>query len=106
MKSDNGPIIDMTPEGGFAGSSTFKPGRHPPANGLSLGMIAARIAAFGVVDGFAVLVFWLAIFTLPLIFLGGLVLYGVYRYQMMRFRRGRSSNNGFDRRNPFIVIRR
>ena len=118
MKNDPAQIIDMTPEGEFVRPAFHRPNAYqreswrqaykPARNSLSLGTVIARLAMFGLLIGFGVLLFWLAVFTLPVIFLGGLVLYGIYRFQMMRLRR---SGSGFDRRNPnagrpYIILRR
>jgi hypothetical protein len=110
MENETGPIIDMTAEGDFAGSAGFRSGGFDAGGygaapaGLSFGMIAARLAGFAILLGIGVLLFWLAVFTLPLIFLGGLILYGVYRFQVRRFQAGRMRQYGG--RSPFIIIRR
>jgi hypothetical protein len=107
MKNDPAQIIDMTPEGEFVRPSPYRAnsyGQHryqPAQSRLSLGTVIVRLAVFGILIGLGMLLFWLAVFTLPVIFFGGLVLYGIYRFQMMRLRRG----GGSDRRNSFIQRR-
>ena len=116
MKNDPVQIGDMTPEGefvqpGFQGPKSqwresrrqsWRQAYQPARHSLSFGTLIARLAAFAILIGFGVLLFWLAIFTLPVIFFGGVVLYGFYRFQMMRLRR----RGGFNRRNPYIILRR
>ena len=81
MTNDNGPVIDMTPDGQFSQARPFGPQMR---GNLSLASIAVRLAAGLLLIGMAVAIFWITIFTLPLIFLGGIILYGVYRFQLMR----------------------
>jgi hypothetical protein len=109
MRNNSGPILDMTPDGDFTPAGAYTAngyrataGSHRLASGLSFGMILARLAGFGLVVGLGLLIFWLTIFTLPFVFLGGL--YGVYRLQIGRFRQGTARGSAW--RSPFIVIRR
>ncbi|MCF3946971.1 hypothetical protein AiwAL_09535 [Acidiphilium sp. AL] len=73
MNQGNGPVIDMTLEGDF-------PERPKP----SLGAIMLRLAAFALLLGFGALAFWLAVFTVPVLIVAGLVCYGLFRLQMAR----------------------
>ena len=101
MKNDNGPIIDMTPDGRFPQSTG--PWPQTPRS-LSLGAIALRLIGALVLIGLAVAVFWITVFTLPLIFLGGIILYGVYRFQLMRH--GGRPFGGHRGRSAFVILRR
>ncbi|MGC9270790.1 hypothetical protein [Acidiphilium sp.] len=65
----------MTPSGGFAGS---------PARGPSFGVILARVVAFTILLGVAALVFWLAVFTVPILMVIGLAGYLYFRFKMAR----------------------
>lgn len=75
MKTNNGPIIDMTPAGGFV---------NEPIAGPTLGVILARVVAFAVLLGLLAMAFWLAVFTIPVLIVLGLVGYGYFRYKMAR----------------------
>lgn len=75
MKTVEGPIIDMTTAGDFA---------WQPNPGPSLGTIIARLAAFTVLLGLGALIFWLAVFTVPVLIIGALVAYAAIRYRMAR----------------------
>ncbi|MBW4037097.1 MAG: hypothetical protein HIU90_16660 [Proteobacteria bacterium] len=75
MKMTNGPIIDMTPSGHFA---------QEPITGPTLGVILARVLVFTIALGFAALAFWLAVFTVPILIVIGLVGYGYFRFKMAR----------------------
>ena len=75
MIERDGPVIDMTLNGDF-------PERPKP----SLGGIMLRLAAFALLLGFGALVFWLAVFTVPVLIVAGLVCYGLFRLQMARHR--------------------
>jgi len=63
MKKDEGPVIDMTPEGEFVDSPQPKP---------DIGMFVVRLAIFGLVLGTVALMFWMAVLVIPLLLLGGL----------------------------------
>jgi fatty acid desaturase len=75
MKTTNGPIIDMTPSGHFA---------QEPITGPTLGVILARVLVFTIALGFAALAFWLAVFTVPILIVIGLVGYGYFRFKTAR----------------------
>jgi len=75
MKTSDGPIIDMTPTGGFV---------NEPIAGPTLGVIIARVIAFALVLGIAAIAFWLAVFTIPVLIVLGLVGYGYLRFRMAR----------------------
>jgi hypothetical protein len=75
MTQQHAPTIDMTISGEF---------RDPPGRYPSLAVIALRVAAFGLMLGFAAIVFWLAVFTLPLLFVFGVAAYLYVRFQMAR----------------------
>ncbi len=63
MKKDEGPVIDMTPEGEFVDS---------PQPKADIGMFVVRLAIFGLVLGAVALMFWMAVLVIPLLLLGGL----------------------------------
>jgi hypothetical protein len=71
MANQNGPIIDMTRGGEFI---------DPPSP--SLGTIAARLAAFGVLLVVAALAVWAALFIIPVLIVLAVVGYFVARHQM------------------------
>ncbi len=73
MANQNGPIIDMTQGGEFID-------RPRP----SLGTIAGRVAAFGVLLLLAAVAFWAALFIIPMLLLLGVVAYFVARQQIKR----------------------
>jgi hypothetical protein len=73
MTNPDGPIIDMTRGGEFI---------DPPKP--SLGVILARLAAFGVLLVVAAVAFWAALFIIPILLALGLVGYLVARQQMKR----------------------
>lgn len=101
MEHDNGPIIDMTPDGSFTRSGNLGAGR---LGSLSLASIALRLVGALILIGLAVVIFWITVFTLPLIFLGGIILYGAYRFQLVRH--GGKPFGAYRGRNGFIIIRR
>ena len=70
MANRNGPIIDMTPDGGFV-----TPARTTP----SLGTVLARLLAVGVLLGAAFVAFWAALFIIPALILLGFAGYAVAR---------------------------
>ncbi len=63
MKNDEGPVIDMTPEGEFI---------DPPAQKADSGMFMVRVVIFGLVIVAVGLMFWMAVLVIPLLLLGGL----------------------------------
>ncbi len=65
----------MTPSGQFA---------HEPIAGPTLGVILARVLVFTVALGFAALAFWLAVFTVPVLIVIGLGVYGYVRFKTAR----------------------
>lgn len=67
----HGPTIDMTVSGDFRDLPTRKP---------SLVAIAARLLMFGIALGFVAMLFWLAVFTLPVLLLAGVGLYLYARF--------------------------
>jgi uncharacterized membrane protein len=75
MANQNGPLIDMTPDGRII---------DPPKP--TLGMILLRLAAFAVFLCIGALVFWTMIFMLPVLLVLGVIGYFVARSQMRRFR--------------------
>jgi hypothetical protein len=75
MSKINGPIIDMTPDGGFI---------EPPKP--TLGTILARLVLFAVFLGIAALMFWTALFILPFLVMLGVIAYFAGRMQMRRWR--------------------
>lgn len=75
MNRDNTPIIDMTASGEFRDMRPKRP---------SLMTIAARVVAFGLLLGFAALLFWLAVFTIPVLIVLGICAYLFGRFQFAR----------------------
>jgi len=73
MANQNGPIIDMTRNGEFI---------DPPKP--SLGTIAARLAAFGVLLLVAAVAFWMALFIIPVLLVMGVAGYFILRHQLKR----------------------
>ena len=90
MNSDTGPILDMTPNGEFIRARDRESRardysrRGYQAPKVSFGLIFARLVGFVALIGVGLLAFWFAVFTLPFVFLCGVVLYGIYRYQLSR----------------------
>ncbi len=74
MAKQNGPIIDMTPDGGFV--EPDKP---------SYGTILARLAAFAVLLVMAAVAFWMALFMIPVLIILGIAGYALTRSQIRRF---------------------
>lgn len=74
MIYQNGPVIDMTPEGDFIEPS--KP---------TLGTIIARIIAFGLLLVIAAMAFWMALFIVPVLIILGIAGYAMTRAQIRRF---------------------
>lgn len=58
--------------------------RDPPSRFPSLATIAMRVAAFGLMLGFAAIAFWLAVFTVPVLIVLGLAFYLYVRFQTAR----------------------
>lgn len=75
MIHHDAPTIDMTSTGEF---------RDPPRRSPSLATIALRVAAFGLMLGFAAIAFWLAVFTVPVLIVIGLAFYLYARFQLAR----------------------
>ena len=75
MKNDEGPVIDMTPEGEFI---------DPPAPKADIGMLVVRLVVFGLVLGVIGLMFWTVLLALPLLLLVGVVGYFAVRLPMFR----------------------
>ncbi|HUW80196.1 MAG TPA: hypothetical protein VMV54_04775 [Acidocella sp.] len=73
MANSNGPVIDMTPDGAFI---------EPPKP--TLGTILMRLVAFAVFLCIGAVVFWTALFVIPILIVLGIV--GFFLAQM-RFRR-------------------
>ncbi|OYV66764.1 MAG: hypothetical protein B7Z59_11900 [Acidiphilium sp. 37-67-22] len=71
MGHHQGPTIDMTVSGDFRDLPTRKP---------SLVAIAARLLMFGIALGFVAMLFWLAVFTLPVLLLAGAAIYLYARF--------------------------
>ena len=67
MKSNPGPILDMTPSGEFSG---------PPKPKVI--EVLVRLVAALLLIGVAVVAFWLALFLVPFLVLGALALYALY----------------------------
>ena len=66
MEKDEGPVIDMTPEGEFVDPPPAKPG---------VGAFLVRLAIFGLMVGAVGLMFWTVLLALPLLLLAGMVGY-------------------------------
>ena len=66
MKNDEGPVIDMTPEGEFI---------DPPPAKSGVGVFLVRLAIFGLMVGAVGLMFWTMLLALPLLLLAGMVGY-------------------------------
>jgi hypothetical protein len=73
MANSNGPVIDMTPDGAFI---------EPPKP--SIGTILVRLALFGLFLCIGAIVFWTALFVLPVLILLGVVGYFFARMQLRR----------------------
>ncbi|MDD2876726.1 MAG: hypothetical protein PHT60_07930 [Acidiphilium sp.] len=69
----------MTPAGDFSRDFSRQPVTRP-----TLGGILARLVGFTIVLGFAALAFWLAVFTVPILIVVGLVAYAYVRFRMAR----------------------
>jgi hypothetical protein len=66
MEKDEGPVIDMTPEGEFV---------DPPPVKTGIGAFLVRLVIFGLMVGAVGLMFWTALLVLPLLLLAGVVGY-------------------------------
>jgi uncharacterized membrane protein len=81
MRKSDGPVIDMTPDGAFI--------EPPKPQAVSFGTIVARLVAFGVALCVAALLFWAALFIIPVLMVLGVVGYfftrGKLRMQVRRF---------------------
>ena len=64
MKKDEGPVIDMTPEGEFV---------DQPKTGF--GVFLIRLAIFGLAVGAVALMFWTMLLALPILFVLGIIGY-------------------------------
>ena len=74
MTKSDGPVIDMTPDGAF-----IDPPKPAP---VSFGAIVARLIAFGVALCVVALLFWAALFIIPVLIVLGIVGYFLGRGQM------------------------
>jgi hypothetical protein len=73
MANSNGPVIDMTPDGAFI---------EPPKP--SIGTILVRLALFGLFLCIGAIVFWTAVFVLPVLIVLGVAGYFFARMQLRR----------------------
>lgn len=73
MANLNGPVIDMTPDGAFI---------EPPKP--SIGTILVRLALFGLFLCIGAIVFWTAVFVLPVLIVLGVAGYFFARMQLRR----------------------
>ena len=67
MEKLDGPVIDMTPDGAF-----IDPPKPAP---ISIGTIIARLIAFGVALCVVAVLFWAALFIIPVLIILGVVGY-------------------------------
>jgi uncharacterized membrane protein len=74
MAKSDGPVIDMTPDGAF-----IDPPKPAPA---SFGTIIARLIAFGVALCVVAVLFWAALFIIPVLIVLGVVGYFLGRGQL------------------------
>jgi uncharacterized membrane protein len=83
MAKSDGPVIDMTPDGAFIDPPKSTPGP------VSFGTIIARVIAFGVALCMVAVLFWAALFIIPMLIVLGVVGYFFARGPMRRaqFRR-------------------
>lgn len=79
MANSNGPVIDMTPDGTFI--EPPKPSRPPKP---SLVTILVRLALFGLFLCIGAIVFWTAVFVIPVLIVLGAVGYFFARMQLRR----------------------
>ena len=73
MATSKGPVIDMTPDGAFI---------EPPKP--SIGTILVRLALFGLFLCIGAIVFWTAVFVLPVLIVLGVAGYFFARMQLRR----------------------
>jgi hypothetical protein len=73
MANSHGPVIDMTPEGAFI---------EPPKP--TIGTILVRLALFGLFLCIGAVVFWTALFVLPILIVLGVAGYFFARMQLRR----------------------
>jgi uncharacterized membrane protein len=78
MAKSDGPVIDMTPDGAF-----IDPPKPAP---VSFGTIVARLIAFGVALCIVAVLFWAALFIIPVLVVLGVVGYFFARGQMRQMR--------------------
>ncbi|HQT87703.1 MAG TPA: hypothetical protein PK677_04020 [Acidiphilium sp.] len=84
MDRDTGPIIDMQPDGSFT----------PPPPKAGLGTVIVRLAIVGVILVIGISLLWAALVSAAVMVLGGLALYGFWRFKqspLMRWFRGNRS---------------
>ena len=74
MEKSDGPVIDMTPDGAFIDAPKSAP--------VSIGTIVARLIAFAVGLCIVAVLFWAALFIIPLLLVLGVVGYVFARGQM------------------------
>jgi hypothetical protein len=75
MEEYRRPVIDMNPDGSFV---------RPPH--LTLGQIITRVVGLMVALAIGWVMFWTAIFMIPVLLVVGLIGYAVFRWQFRRFR--------------------
>jgi multisubunit Na+/H+ antiporter MnhG subunit len=73
MANQDGPVIDMTPDGDFI---------LPPKP--TLGTILARLAMFGILLCIGAVAFWAALILLPVLLIGGVAGFLLLRAQLRR----------------------
>ena len=73
MVNSNGPVIDMTPDGAF-----IEPAKP------SIGAILVRLALFGLFLCIGAVMFWTALFVLPVLVVLGAAGYFFARMQLRR----------------------
>ena len=74
MEKSHGPVIDMTPDGAF-----IDPPKPAP---VSIGTIVARLIAFGVALCIVAVMFWAALFIIPVLLVLGVIGYFLARGQI------------------------
>jgi hypothetical protein len=79
--SDGKPVLDMTPDGQF-----YNPRPAPLAEKLF--RVALLVAVIGGALAVAAVVLWFALMLVPVVFVAGLVAYGLFRWRMWRAGRG------------------
>jgi uncharacterized membrane protein len=73
MRKQNGPVIDMTPDGNFV----------QPAQ-PTLGTIVARLVGFAVLLVIAAVAFWMAMFIIPIVIILAIAGFALTRPQIRR----------------------